>query len=181
MRDPKIYHLAQRLTLELCLLDFPNIWRIKPYTGAWYEIIYTRDAFLMLHTHANNRAFIGATTPREMTRASNADSITVSLDRDPEAIARDVMHRLLPNARAHFATSRAYTRKEKDKKEQLNILLSRLKPFETWRNVHADNHRAQWYGKNDTRAEIYAERIDLRIDNLNLESALKILKLLEIK
>jgi len=162
----------------MSVIDFPNLWKLDRNRREWYEELTTRDAWLMMQRDGK-RIHISADHPREMERVYNAPSITVSADRTPEAIARDIVTRLLPNARAYFQTCRAETIRVKERQQAHQLLLHSLKEFTTWKQTDSDKTRTQWRG-NKARADVYSNFIsELRIDSPTIEQTITILKILK--
>ena len=178
MRDENLIRLCKSLAVEMSVIDFPNLWKLDRNRREWYEELTTRDAWLMMQRDGK-RIHISADHPREMERVYNAPSITVSADRTPEAIARDIVTRLLPNARAYFQTCRAETIRVKERQQAHQLLLHSLKEFTTWKQTDSDKTRTQWRG-NKARADVYSNFIsELRIDSPTIEQTITILKILK--
>jgi len=178
MHDENLHTLAINLAVEMSVIDFPNLWKLDRNRREWYEELTTRDAWLMMQRDGK-RIHISADHPREMERVYNAPSITVSADRTPEAIARDIVTRLLPNARAYFQTCRAETIRVKERQQAHQLLLHSLKEFTTWKQTDSDKTRTQWRG-NKARADVYSNFIsELRIDSPTIEQTITILKILK--
>ena len=107
--DNKLPQITKSLAAELSAADFPHIWRVAKGRRDWWQTLITTDAWLTLQIN-NDRLVIASDRPREMKSASTAERITVAIDRKPEAIARDIQARLLPNAREYFRRCRDYTK-----------------------------------------------------------------------
>lgn len=178
MRDELLHTLARALVIELSILDFPNIWKVNRNRREWYETITTRDAWIMIQRDGK-RIHFSADHPREMERVYNAPSITVSADRTPEAIARDIRARLLTDAREHFQKCHAETLRKKARQETHTLLLHSLREFTTWKQTDSDKSRTQWRGDN-ARADVYSDHIsELRIDSPTIEQTITILRYLK--
>lgn len=175
-----LHHIAQSLAAELSAADFPHFWRVvKHERGEWFQDLKTDDAWLCLQHAPNNRLAIIADKPKGMKTAGQAERITVASDRTPEAIARDIRARLLPNAREYFARCRDYTRKWKQDQDDHAQLLHMLAPFTTWKRTDSDGTRSEWQASR-ARADIYHDRIySVKIENPTTDELLQILKLLK--
>ena len=101
MKDEELHTLIQRIAAELSIINFPNLWRVR-YPRQWYKTISTSGIWLFIHQDGK-RLEIRADHPREMERAYNAPSISISATRTPEAIARDILQRIAEPARAYYA------------------------------------------------------------------------------
>ena len=179
MRDENLIRLCKSLAVELSAADFPHIWKRARNRSNWYEELITDDAFLMLQFNNTKRLSIASDKPNAMRSAGSADRITVDPNRTPEAIARDIVTRLLPNARAYFQTCRAETIRVKERQQAHQLLLHSLKEFTTWKQTDSDKTRTQWRG-NKARADVYSNFIsELRIDSPTIEQTITILKILK--
>lgn len=180
MKNDQLLKLCREIAAELSAADFPHLWRVKRNKhDAWYQTLTTTDAFIDIQNGRDkNRLCIQATRPQEMYNAYNAPEITVSEDRNPEAIARDIVGRLLPEAREYFKKCHTISRKEKEDRATHAAMLHKLQSFTTWKRTDSNGHRTEWQG-NRARADIYTETIsDLRISSPTMEETIKILQIL---
>jgi len=177
MKDETLNTLMRKVAAELSAADFPHLWRVRPNRRDWYETLYTVGAWLYIHKDGQ-RIEICADHPPQMERAYNAPSITISATRTPEAIARDLLNRIIPDARAHFDKCLEITRKAKADRATHAELLHRLEPFTKWKRTDSNGHRTEWTS-NRTRADVYTTHLsELRINSPTLEETIKIMEIL---
>lgn len=178
MRDQALYQLARSLAAELSAADFPHLWRVQKNRREWWETLTTCDAWITLRRE-QNRISIHADHPREMKHSGEYERITVAADRKPEAIARDIANRLIPNARAYFRQCHEATRKDKEERANHAAILHALEPFKRWKNTESDGRRTSFYA-NRAQLDIYATKVySLKIDSPTMEEVTQILALLE--
>jgi len=178
MPNKSLEQLTQALAVELSTADFPHLWRVAKGRRDWWQTLITTDAWLTLQLN-NDRVTIASDRPREMKTASTAERITVAIDRKPEASARDIVNRLLPNAREYYARCREYTKTWRAEQQDHAELLHMLEPFTTWKRTDSDGTRTEW---NATRAkaDIYTDRIySLTVDSPTTDEIIKILEILK--
>ena len=177
--------LAAPLALELTILT-GELWRSSQEPGSVWTNIISPSACLTMRTgyDIKNRVEIRATAPRQIKSRSTGESITCSLDRSPEAIARDIINRLLPAARAYLTDSIQY---DHEKRKETAITKTRerfIKKYlpEEWRNYSnepATFHRARDW--KSIRAQLtYENKVEIKI-NVDFMKALEILKYLQEK
>ncbi len=178
MKDEALNTLMRKIAAELSAADFPNLWRVRRNRREWWETLTTSNAWIDAHRDGQRLEF-RASFPPEMERVYNAPSITVSATRTPEAIARDLLHRLIPDARAHFAKCHEATRKAKADRATHAALLHMLEPFTNWKRTDSGGTRTEWRS-NRTRADVYTSFVsELRINSPSNEEVIKILKILK--
>jgi hypothetical protein len=180
MKNDQLLKLCREIAAELSAADFPHLWRVKRnHHDAWYQTLTTTGAFIDIQNGRDkNRLNIQATRPREMFNAYNAPEITVSQDRTPEAIARDIATRLLPEAREYFKKCHTISKTEKERRATHAAMLHKLQSFTTWKRTDSNGHRTEWQGTR-ARADIYTETIsELRISSPTMGETLKILQIL---
>jgi hypothetical protein len=177
MKDKDLHDLIIQVAIELSAADFPNIWRCRRAPREWWESLTTSDEWLNIHRDGQ-RLEISASHPKEMTSAYNAPSITVSATRTPQAIARDILSRLAPDARAHYAKCHEATRKAKEAREAHAATLHKLQNYCKWKRTDSNGQRTEWTAEN-VRADISNTRVyDLRISTPSIEQTIQILKIL---
>lgn len=178
--NEELRNIARSLAAELSAADFPHLWRIVTSQGGeWWQDIKTDNAWLCLQHGQHNRLVIKADKPKQMRSAGNAETITASLDRKPEAIARDICARLLPNAREYWQRCLENTRQHQTHTRDHAELLHILAPFTTWKRTDSDETRTEWNAER-ARADIYTDRIySLKIDSPTADEVIKILQILK--
>lgn len=176
MKDEELHTLTQRIAAELSIINFPNLWRVR-YPRQWYKTISTQGIWLFIHQDGK-RLEIRADHPREMERAYNAPSITISATRTPEAIARDILQRIAEPARAYYAECLQRTQESKAKRATHAAILHKLEPFTRWKRTDTNGQRTEWTSER-TRADIYSDHIsEMRINNPTMAEAIQILKII---
>ena len=182
MRENPLSELARSLAAELTAADFPNIWRAKAEPGNWWADIYTRGAWLHISNGIKGRVNVTADRPRQMERAEYAEYITVNRDRTPQEIARDMMRRIIPHARAHFEKCRAYTRAGKDAQRKHAETVALFAPFKRWRHKlpYSNDKRRSDIDTQRARIDISDDKIlSFTVRDITAAEALQILAILE--
>ena len=119
-----------------------------------------------------------------MREPTHGEKITCALDRTPEAIARDIIARLLQRAREHLAKSKSYDQKRRKEEATQKLKENYLKKYLThqWHN----GGNPAWtneYQEPKPAAPISAYiRYDGTIEiktNLPIKQALKLIKKLQ--
>jgi hypothetical protein len=178
MNNLHLLEIAKSLAVELSAADFPHLWRMTRSRGDWWQELKTDDAWLMIQENGG-RLVIASDRPRQMKTAGNAERITCSLERTPQAIAQDITRRLLPNAREYFARCREYTRNWQKEQEDHTEILHMLEPFTQWKRTDSDGVRTEWRSARAT-ADIYTDRAYwLKIADPTVDEILQILRILE--
>jgi len=129
---------AKMLAVEMTA-STGELWRV--HSEDHRTAIYSPSAYLSLYTGygMRGRVEIRATAPREMREPTHGEKITCALDRTPEAIARDIITRLLPSAREHLTKSKAYDHQKRKEEATHNLkekFLAKFLPHE-WRGHRA--------------------------------------------
>lgn len=181
MRNPReelLYKKALSIALDLCIVDFPNIWRVKDNQSEYTIRIYTREAWLFIRLD-NGRLEICTTNPAEMPSQYNRDSITVNANRDSEAIAKDIYKRILPSARTAFIQGRSQAKKEATQKQATAETVHRIARYFGGHKKHSHEDRyTDLYG-NRARVQIQDGKIEeLKTEDITTDEAIKILNIL---
>lgn len=181
MRNPRaelLYKKALCIALELSILDFPNVWRVKDNQSEYTIRIYTQGAWLFIRID-NGRLEISTTNPAQMPSQYSRDSISVNANRDPEAIAKDIHRRIVESARIAFSQGRAQAKKEARQKQATAETVHRIaRYFGGHKKHHHEDRYTDLYG-NRARVQIQDGKIDeLKTEEITTEEALKILEIL---
>jgi len=179
MNKNPLKDFARSLAVELTAADFPNIWRVKAEPGNWWADLYTAGAWLHLSEGDRGRLKITADRPRQMERAECAEHITVNKERPLEEIARDVMRRILPHARAHFKKCQAYSRKRKQERKAHAAIIETFKPYARFIQTNSADARST-ISTHGARFEMYNDTVsDARLYSVTPAQLLQILAILE--
>ncbi|MBI5297937.1 MAG: hypothetical protein HY869_20875 [Chloroflexi bacterium] len=182
MSETELLQLAKDLALELTLLTGQTFQTI---TDERFVYIKGGGAWLALNTswRPKDRITVYASTPRAMKgRASNHPEITVSADRTPEQIARDIARRILTEAREYFEDCRTIHRKEKANANALRVMQHRLSPYlKRSHRSHYDTTRTTMHGPRISADLIPTEILELKISHVTLGEAVKIFEILQCR
>lgn len=176
-----LHRLAAKVALELSIIDFPNVWRVKDNQSEYTIRIYTTGAWLFLRLD-NGRIEICATSPAEMPSQYRRESISVNANRDQEAIAKDIHRRIVPAAQAEFIAGRAQAKKETTQKQATAETVHRIARYFGGHKKHQHEDRyTDLYGSR-AKVEIQNGEIhELKTETITTEEALKILEILYTK
>lgn len=173
-----IHRLAAKVALELSIIDFPNVWRVKDNQSEYTIRIYTTGAWLFLRLD-NGRLEICATSPAEMPSQYRRESISVNANRDPEAIAKDIHRRIVPAAQAEFIAGRTQAKKTAMQKRATAETVHRIARYFGGHKKHMHEDRSTTLYGSRARVQIDNGTIEeLKTENLTTEEALKILEIL---
>jgi len=177
-----INEIAAALAVEMTIIT-GEIWRTIPDTDEHNQRpqIFSPSAYLFIYLNWDKRLSISASTPRGMKTCKTAKSITCDPKRTPEAIARDITARLLPDAREYFAESKAYDhqqRKEEATNALIDKMLQKYLPHK-WRNGGNEKFTNE-YHKTANAPEVeacrnYENQIEIQV-TLAIKPALELLK-----
>jgi hypothetical protein len=173
-----LYKRAAKIALELSIIDFPNIWRVKDNQSHYTIRIYTAGAWLFIRIDGA-RLEICTTNPPEIPSQYSRDSITVNINRDPEAIAKDIYRRIVPSAQTAFIQGRAQARKENAQRRATAETVHKIARFFGGHKKHQHEDRyTDLYGSR-AKAEIQDGKIsELRLEKVTTAEAVKILEIL---
>jgi len=177
-RTKLIYSLAFELTIQTQTTITGEV------TDFWQDYLHFQDGGRLSVSQPDQKHYrIYAAYPNGLTVTPYADSprINVSASRPDFEIARDIIRRLLPAARAYWQLCRDAAARKADQQARIEQTVNILSPCFNAR--YNDDHTQATISHNCARGEIYSDGLinDFRIRSLTAEQAIKIIELLEAK
>jgi hypothetical protein len=173
---PKLIALA--LTTET-----GEVWQWDAETN---HITNNRDAFIYVSQEWNkpDRLTFSSSAPKNLINAGKTETITAAKNRRPEAIARDILNRLLESCREKYYTCQRATQQRELRQRNTAAMIETLKPFVDWTRTDHEKTCAEMsttYFRGYPHAHIkihYGEYIEIKTDNLTLDQSRRILAII---
>jgi len=174
---PDLAQLTQTLAVEMTAIT-GTIWRADIDPDRWANHIFTETAYISLSIDgysAPYRLKAWASTPRGIASLIDHETISMSIDRQPAALAADIKRRLLPHAQSYLIECKQHqdridqqTRKENEIRKALSKY---LKYIEFNKSFYSANNKIH-------NVEIRTSEIEMRLTVTPAE-AIKVCKLLK--